>query len=151
MGSKNLIIISASERRSTDPRPLPAMQRYQGVFFAVVRKYLREGKLKDTDIVVVSDKYGVVRSGEEVPYHEAAREKPRFPKQALQEANREDLARLRIIFSKSRYHDILVVCGKEFRRLIEGFEELTEAKTVLCEGKGLGPKAQNLKRGILSH
>jgi hypothetical protein len=150
MDSKRLIIISASQRRSKDPQPLPAIARYEGVFFAVVRKYLREGKLKGTDIIVVSDKYGVVTADEDVPCHEATQESPSFSKEALEKANRENLARLRSIFNKNRYREILVVCGKEFQRLIEGFEELTEAKIVFCEGKGLGPKALSLKQWILN-
>ncbi|MEM3426518.1 MAG: hypothetical protein QXJ62_05070 [Nitrososphaeria archaeon] len=57
-----MILLSASQRKSSDPEPLPAIERYQGVFFRVVKKYLREGKLKNIDIIIVSDRFGVHRS-----------------------------------------------------------------------------------------
>ncbi|MEM1966479.1 MAG: hypothetical protein QXO86_01215 [Nitrososphaerota archaeon] len=47
MASKRyMILLSTSQRRSSGPKPLPAIERYQGVFFPVLKKYLREGKLK---------------------------------------------------------------------------------------------------------
>lgn len=68
----------------------------------------------------------------------------------LEEINHKNLAKLRSIFSITHYSEIIVVCGREFQELIKGFEELTDVKVVLCKGRGPSPKAQNLKRGILS-
>ena len=149
MGSKRLIILSASESRSTNPQPLPAIERYQGVFFRVVRKYVREGKLKNAGIIVVSERYGVLQADEEVPYHTPFQGKLSLSKEMLEEINQKNLAKLKSIFNKTRYSEIIVVCGQEFRELIKGFEELTDARIVLCKGRGLGPKAQNLKQWIL--
>ena len=151
MGSRRLIILSASQRRSTDPQPLPAIERYQGVFFRVVKKYLRQGKLKNADIIIVSERYGVLQADEEVPYHTPFQGKLTLSKQMLEEINQKNLAKLKSIFSKTRYSEIIVVCGREFQELIKGFEELTDAKVVLCKGRGPGPKAQNLKQWILKN
>lgn len=144
-----LILLSASRRRSNNPKTIPAIERYQGVYFRVLKKYLREGRLRNTDILIVSEKFGVLRPEDKVPYHKPFEGK--LGKEEVQKARQANLTKLAEIFSKKRYSEIFVVCGREFQKLIEGFQNLTNTKVVFCEGAGLGPKAQNLKEWILSH
>lgn len=144
-----LILLSASRRRSSNLEPLPAIERYQGVYFRVLKKYLREGRLKDTDILIVSEKFGVLRPKDLVPYHKPFEGK--LGKEEVQKARQANLTKLAETLSEKQYSEIFVVCGREFQKLIDSFQNLTNTKVVFCEGAGLGPKAQNLKKWILSH
>jgi hypothetical protein len=145
-----MIILSASQRRLTDPHPLPAIERYEGVYFRLVKKHLREGRLSNMDIIIVSEKHGIVRADENVPYITPFRGKLHLPEKQLEELKQTNLSKLGSIFNQHHYKEIFVVCGREYRKLIEGFEQLTDAKVVFCKGAGLGPKAQDLKRWILT-
>lgn len=145
-----MIVLSASQRRSTDPDPLPAIERYDGVYFRLVKKYLREKRLSDTDIIIVSERNGIARPDENVPYIKPFRGKLHLPKKQLEELKLSNLLKLESIFNQHHYKEIFVVCGKEYQKLIEGFGQLTDAEVVFCKGRGLGPKAQDLKRWILA-
>lgn len=142
-----LIILSASYRRAENPEPIPALERYRGVYFRVVKKYLREGLLKNTDILIVSDKFGILSSNDRVPYHKPF--KGQLGKEEVSSTNEKNLTKLAEIFERNHYSEIFVVCGQEFRKLINGFENLTDTKITFCKGSTLGSKAQDLRRWIL--
>jgi hypothetical protein len=48
-----LLILGPSFRRNKRSEPLPALERYDGLFFRVARKYL--GNAKDVDVIVMKD------------------------------------------------------------------------------------------------
>jgi len=144
-----LLVLSSSQRRSTRPEAIPAIDRYEGVYFRIVKKYLREGILRNTDVLVVSEKFGILRADDKVPYHEPFR--GYLPQKDLEERRKTNLDKLRAILAQKSYSEIFVACGKDFQKLIDGFQKLTPAKIVFCRGSGLGPKAQELKRWILTN
>jgi hypothetical protein len=148
MHKKKLILLSSSQKRSADPRPLSPLERYQGVFFQITNKYIREGMLRNTEVVVVSEKYGVLRADDKVPYDPPYQAELSLSNDQLRDANERNLVTLGNIFRQNHYDEVLVVCGRPYQKLIMGFEDLTAAKVVLLEGRSLGPKAQNLKRWI---
>ncbi|MEM3551788.1 MAG: hypothetical protein QXV01_11940, partial [Candidatus Bathyarchaeia archaeon] len=60
---KKLMIISGSMRLLKEPEePIPAIQRFDGVFVRLVRKYSK--KLRDIDIYILSPIYGLVKAEE---------------------------------------------------------------------------------------
>ena len=148
---KKAIIVSASTRIKKDPiEPIPALDRYDGIFFRVIKKYLREGRLENTDIIIVSEQLGVLLQNERIPYHKPIPGKwgPIVNKGKIEEKRRKNIARLNEILKN--YSTIYVNMGKGYLRLIDGFDDLTEAKIVYATGKGIGPKALHMKKWILS-
>ena len=146
---KRLILLSASERRSDAHEGLTPLERFQGVYFRILKKYLNEGKLKNTDIIVVSDKFGILTSENQVPYHERFIQIP--TPEEMEKLRKTNLQKLGQVFKVNKYSEIFVVCGKQFQQFISGFENLTEAKVTYCKGSGLGQKAQHLRQWILEH
>jgi len=142
---RRLIIVSASQRRITDPSPLPAIDRFDGVYFRILRKHLKDGKLKDADILVVSDRHGVIKATDVVPYH------PPSDKIKVEEHARiSNVKIIEGIAKKTAYSEIYVICGKDFQGFIKGFEEFANTTVTYCQGRGLGPKARSLKDWILA-
>ena len=130
--------------------PIPAVERYDGVFFRQFRKYRREGKLRHTDLVIISPKKGILLANTLVPYEEPYAGKMGDLKSANPDTDlrrRENLRQLNKILQRN-YSEIYVNCGQQFLQLIEGFQELTSAKITLAEGGGLGPKAAHMKEWI---
>lgn len=129
--------------------PIPAIERYDGVYFRTLRKYLREGKLSDTDILIVSEKYGLIWSEDKIPIV-----KPHgrmgslsLDEKAIEKLRQENLEKLKKITKK--YSEIYVNIGREYMRLIKGFEKFTSCKIVYASGS-LGVKAAHMKEWILS-
>ena len=143
---RRLVIVSASQRRVPDPNPVPAIDRFDGVYFRILRKHLREGKLKDVDILVVSDRHGIVGANDVVPFY------PPSEKIKVEEHLRiSNLKKIGDILKRTPYSEIYVVCGKDFQAFIKGFEEGINVPVTYCQGRGLGPKARSLKNWILAH
>ncbi|MFX0210800.1 MAG: hypothetical protein ACFFDT_32775, partial [Candidatus Hodarchaeota archaeon] len=124
--------------------------RYEGIFFRVIKKYQREGRLKHTDIIVVSERLGVLLQNEKIPYYRPVPGKwgRIMDKEKIEEKRRKNIAKLSKILSD--YSTIYVNLGKEYLKLIEGFNNLAEGEIIYAAGKGLGPKALHMKEWILS-
>ena len=57
-----LLILSCSQRKRRNPGLIPAIERYDGVNFRVLRKARREGYWPENlDVLILSAKYGVVK------------------------------------------------------------------------------------------
>lgn len=57
-----LLIVGCSQRKRSDPGLLPAIERYDGVNFRVLRKAKREGYWPaNLDVLILSTKYGLIK------------------------------------------------------------------------------------------
>ncbi len=57
-----LLIVACSQRKRSDPGLLPAIERYDGVNFRVLRKARREGYWPENlDVLILSAKYGLLK------------------------------------------------------------------------------------------
>ena len=60
-GFAYLLIVTCSQRKRPDPGLLPAIERYDGVHFRVLRKARQEGHWPaNLDVLIVSTKYGLL-------------------------------------------------------------------------------------------
>ena len=61
-GKKRLLILSCSQRKSTSPEPLPAIERYNGPLFFVLRRFIREcpRQTRHLDVYILSAAYGLI-------------------------------------------------------------------------------------------
>ena len=91
----------------------------------------------------------MLRSQDKIPYHKPTN-KIGFDKKFVEKARKANLKTLQRIFKEKNYAEIYVNIGKDFSKLIEGFEDLTSAEVIYASGPGLGPKAKNMKEYILS-
>lgn len=65
--SKRLLVISCGERKRHDAIPLPALERYIGPKFGVLRNYLRDRRDPDLVIYILSAKFGLIPADELIP------------------------------------------------------------------------------------
>lgn len=144
------IIVAASKRRREEPKdPIPAIDRFQGVYFRILKKYLRERKLPNIDVLIISQNFGVLQAQDKIPYRKPTKTIG-FDKETTKRLRKSNLESLENIFKERKYTEVYVNLGKEFTKLIEGFERLTSAKVIYASGPGLGPKAQHMKQYILA-
>ena len=57
-----LLILSCSQRKNASQRLLPAVERYNGLLFFVLRRFIREcpREAKQLDVCILSATYGLI-------------------------------------------------------------------------------------------
>jgi len=149
---RKLVIVSASSSIRKEPdEAIPAIERYNGIYFRVLRKYLPKRNLSNIDVLIVSEKLGLVWSDDKITYHVPHAGKwgsLSLDDVSIRKLRTENLEKLRKIVN--RYSEIYVNVGVKYLRLIEGFEKITTCKVTYATGRGLGPKAVHMKQWLIS-
>lgn len=71
-----LLILACSKQKRPDNAQLPAVERYNGPTFRVLRKYRRERKTEAPHTLILSGRYGLIQEDREIPsYDERLTEK----------------------------------------------------------------------------
>ena len=66
-----LLIVACSQRKRVTPEVLPALERYDGMYFRVLRKARRESYWPEKlDVLIVSAKYGLVAGDTPVAHYD---------------------------------------------------------------------------------
>lgn len=152
MAARKLLILTTSFKRNEEiTDPIRAIERYDGVYFKILRKHLREGKLKNTDILIVTEKRGLIWSNDKVPLYKIGGKMGflSLDEKTIEKLRHKNLKKIGEILSQNRYSEIYVNVGKQYMKLIEGFEEFAPCKLTYAKG-GLGEKATHMRDWILS-
>lgn len=134
-----------SFRRRRTGEVLSALERYDGVFFRVARKYL--GRARDVDVVVMGDDLVLVDGGAPLPYRVPVGDvwgHLSFSREKLEEARRRNERFLKRKLRSERYSEVFIAMGK---RHAEALPDLSQfgVKAIFPVSGGLGPKARALK------
>ena len=151
---KKLLIVAESYRRAKEPtEPIPAIERYNGVFFRVIRSLERKGKLRGIDVIIISTTFGVLNIHSKIPYYEPKKGPWGFISKEgdFQPKRNQILRKLKSILRKRKYEEIYVNLGRGYSELVKGFEGFADAQITHAVGSGLIPKASHMKSWILSH
>lgn len=147
-GKKRLLILGPSYRRKHDKGLLPALERYDGLFFRVARKYL--GQAKNVDVVVMVDDLTLVEGNTPIPYHEPEGcewGKQTFSIEVLKKARTFNEKFLEKKLGSGRYSEVFLAMGKLYAEALPSLDKYG-VKVVFPTKGGPGPKAQALKQWI---
>jgi len=144
-----LLILGPSYRRNPSPEPLPAIERYDGLFYRMVRKYIDKLKEKDIDVIIVTEDLDVVTPETKLPYKPPVGESWKTLPLIEKDPEKVKLLRNQILeLAKEReYEEIFVALNKHYQTLLP---DLTPySRRIIASFRGIGPKAQALKRWLL--
>lgn len=67
-----ILLLSCSQQKREEPDQLPALERYDGPAFKVVRKFLREHPHEASllSIIILSAKFGLISADQSIPYYD---------------------------------------------------------------------------------
>src|SRR5438105_981754 len=65
-GARRLLLLSCSQRKLDTSGKIPALQRYDGPAFQVVRRYLRETNDPLLHVCVLSAEYGIIAADDRI-------------------------------------------------------------------------------------
>ena len=146
-----LLIMPPSYRRNTSEKELPALQRYDGVLYRVLRKALREKTLEDLDILILTEDLRLVKAEEKIPFKPPIGQKWSGwgPAEIPEEVRKKNLEFLKRLASITKYDEIFIALGLKFREAIEGIERIfPDSKIIYIQGRGLGEYAKMLKEWL---
>lgn len=67
---RRLLVLSCSRRKRSDPGLLPAIERYDGPPFRVLRRYLRQQPADPPDVYILSAEFGLMHGDRPIPYYD---------------------------------------------------------------------------------
>jgi cytoplasmic iron level regulating protein YaaA (DUF328/UPF0246 family) len=143
-----LMIISCSNLKSDTPEALPAIDRYKGVTYKVIKKARREGYWsKDTHIFIVSAKYGLISEHTCINTYDQKMTNTR----AIELQN-EVSGALDSLLKKGRYGKILLNLGEIYMQSISLSHEIERVRQTgsLQEAfGGIGLRQKQMKAWII--
>lgn len=142
----NLLIISCSQSKIEDRGLIYASQRYTGPYFNIINKAMHEDKFPaDTDILILSAKYGIVQWRTIIPYYELM-----LTEEAIPELKARVEGQLYAFFSSRHYtySEIFINMSKLYRQVIDDFDFEKKANTVVYGTGGIVKQCSQLKNWI---
>jgi hypothetical protein len=135
-----LIPCSASKRKQPVKR-IAAIDRYDGVFYRVLRKAVREARLpRNVRIRILSARYGLITAATRIPHYEQ-----RMTADRVAELRPLVQASLRRLLRDCNFEDIFINLGHDYLAVLEGAPGLHSAKYATGS---IGKRARALKQWI---
>src|SRR5919109_2524824 len=100
---RRLLILSCTERKNDAPELLPAMFRYDGPAFYVLRKFLREKEevSKTLDVYIISAEYGFIRADFPITNYDR-----RMNLKRANELRQETLTKIRQVVEAGKHEEL---------------------------------------------
>ncbi len=139
------LILGCTEAKCSDTGKLPALERYDGPTFRVVRRFLREADphLRDVEIYVLSAEYGLI--GVDQPIADYDR---RMTTARAAELRPEVSKRLREILSRD-YDEVFVSLSQIYLETVGGLGNLgPDGSKVIISQATMGKRLTELKRWL---
>jgi len=126
---------------------LPAIERYDGINYRVIKKLQREGNFPDDlDIGIISAKYGFLTSDIPIDYYNQ-----KMTKERAFELESRVSTEVNEFLQNNGYSKIFINLGKEYRLALNGFDEALPSNMEIIYAKGaIGQKASQMKEWLLS-
>ena len=126
-----LLLIGCSQRKRGDSGFLPAIERYDGPAFRVLRRYLKQSLNFSVDIQIFSAEYGLIDLNYALPDYNI-----RMSKERGQALHSQVLNKLDSIVHTKDYKRLLICMGKDYIDALNGYESLLPGNLVVEVAKG---------------
>jgi hypothetical protein len=139
-----LLLIACSQKKLSQEGLVPAIDRYDGPAFRVLRKYLRESPEDPPAVLILSAKYGLIGTEQEIPNYDV-----RLSRASATELRPRVLETATRLLSARRWQAIGVCAGRDYLIALEGLSGLLpdDVRVDYLEG-GLGPRLARLREWL---
>jgi hypothetical protein len=138
--ARRLLVLACSARKRMEAGLLPAVDRYDGPAFRVLRKALANTD-DPPDVLILSARYGLIPADREIPDYD----QKLSPDDA--EALRPGILRvLGEVLAGRAYAEAAFCLGRDYRRAVAGHEEVVPAGVAVVRiTGGQGTRLRNLR------
>lgn len=145
--TQRLLILACSQRKRPDPGLVSAIERYDGPFFRVLRRYQRSFSAADPeakpppDVYILSARYGLISANQPIADYEQ-----RMTTERADELRPCVLTDLQDLLGTNPLYDELFFCmGRDYRQAFDGWEIRHPSKLSLAWAEGsIGSKQAQL-------
>jgi len=131
-----LLLLSCSQRKKFEEGSLPAIDRYDGPAYRVLRRYFKQSLRESVEVRILSAKYGLISPNCNLPYYDR-----RMTEEQAESLRQEVLTSLDAILNSQTYKNFLICLGKDYTKAIYGYESIIpDGLTVQVATGGLGRK-----------
>lgn len=146
---RRLLILACSARKRVDAELLPAIERYDGICYRVLRRWLRNAPVavrSSVDILIMSAEFGLICKNTPVPYYDRKMNLQR----ALELAPRS-VQILRECCTAADYSEIFLAMGSVYLKGVSPIEQwLPPQVRLCCTSGGIGRQAAQLRAWLNS-
>jgi hypothetical protein len=136
-----LLILACSKKKKSAIGTLPAIERYDGPAFRVLRKFLRERPDDPLTVLILSAKYGLIDAARRISDYDR-----RLSTSRAEVLHRQVLSEARTIMDSVRWDAVGVCAGKEYRIALQSLLALVPKGTRIdVLGGGLGQRLTYLR------
>lgn len=144
-----LMVISCSSKKSGDPGMVPAIERYQGTTYQVIKKARREGYWpQDIHLFIVSAKYGLISEHVLIEAYDLKMTEVRAGELQTQVGSAIDA-----LFRATMYDQIFINTGSVYSQCLTASLELQKAyadrRVIEAHGQ-IGERLKQTKAWILA-
>jgi len=144
--SRYLLIIGCSQRKRSDVGLLPAIDRYDGGSYRILRKAQREGTLPESlDVLILSAKYGLISASTPIASYEQ-----RMTRERAKELQAQTVQTLQNYARQHSYQGVYVDLGQDYYPAIGDVSKIfANASIVYAQGK-IGERLARVKRWLMA-
>lgn len=145
--NRYLLLLACSSRKRTDTAPVPAIDRYTGVNYTVLRKAQRLGYWPEhLDVLILSAKYGLIEPTTLIPCYDQ-----RMTSVQARALQSEVSAYLDACLAANEYSEVFVNLGTDYLLAIAASKLLPQlGGAVKYACGGLGQKMAHMKGWLQS-
>jgi len=116
-----LLLLACSRKKKDTAGLLPALTRYDGPTFQILRKFiaLHPDKADQLDVYVLSAKFGLIPVNEPIACYDK-----KMTQQTAAQMNRQVLSGMQKLFSPCRYKQLFINAGRDYRGALAGYEKI---------------------------
>lgn len=139
-----LLVLACSKHKRTGQNFLPAIERYDGPMFRLLRRYLSQTLVKP-QVYVLSAEYGLIEGGQHIPNYDC----PMTPQraQALRPQIAPALRRIladKVCDGRVR-RDVFLNLGRKYREAVgDAYEWMSHEHNVTCATGSLGSRLTHM-------
>jgi hypothetical protein len=126
-----LLVMSCGKRKRSNTAPLPALERYDGPAFHVLRRYLATHPATPPDIYILSARFGLIPADRPIPYYDQRLTPQRAAE--LRPTVRDILAG---IFAQRSYEQIYLAVGRDYAQALDDYAALVPKATSVLVAHG---------------
>ncbi len=144
-----LLILSCSQSKHSVKGKLPALSRYDGPSFRVMKKYIREctSEVHLPDTYILSAKFGLISADHPIPNYDL-----RMTPQRVEQLKQQTLSEAKQILNDKQYQDFFISMGKDYLKVLDGYESLISSNLNVTVAQGsMGRKLTELRNWLHSN
>ena len=135
--AKRCLVLSCSRTKRRDSGLLPALERYDGPLFRVLRKYLRLNPEAQLSILILSARFGLITASTPIPYYDQ--------RMTFSRAQELRIPVQRALTERVKgCSEAVLILGKQYRAVLDGWSVPHGIRVYWFEGS-LGERISRLR------